>query len=81
VDSVTGWAYTYDSNGNMTCRDSTGTDVFDYAYDSENRLVQAKENGVVIATMTYDGDGNRVITVAGVYQCSFSLRFDTRRQL
>ncbi len=65
VDSVTGYSYLYDANGNMTRRDPAGTAYYDFAYDSENRLYQSKLNGVVIATFTYDGDGNRVKSVVG----------------
>ena len=65
VDAVTGFTYQYDSNGNMTRRDPTGTDYYDFIYDAENRLYQAKMNGAVLATFTYDGDGNRVKSVVG----------------
>jgi RHS repeat-associated protein len=51
-------ADTYDSDGNTTASNGVG-----YAYDFENRLVQAG-GGISIV---YDGDGNRVSkTVAGV---------------
>jgi RHS repeat-associated protein len=71
VDSVTGWTYTYDPNGNMTRRDPTGTDVYDYVYDAENRMVQAKKNGAEIASFTYDGDCNRVKVVMGTTTTAF----------
>ncbi len=57
VDSVGGISYTYDANGNMTYR---GSDNQTITWDAENRPVTVSENGTVIATFIYDGDGNRV---------------------
>jgi YD repeat-containing protein len=51
--------------GNMTRRDPPGTDYYDFVYDAEDQLTQAKKNGAVIATFTYDGDGRRVKSVIG----------------
>ncbi len=34
-------SYTYDCNGNMTRRDPDGAPVYNFAYDTENRLVRA----------------------------------------
>jgi YD repeat-containing protein len=55
-----GWAYQYDADGNMTRRDPPGSDVYDYAYDPENRLHQVEKNEVGQAEFTYDGEGARV---------------------
>jgi RHS repeat-associated protein len=60
-----GWAYQYDANGNMTRRDPPGTDYYDFVYNAQNQLYQAKKNGTVVATFTYDGDGRRVKSVIG----------------
>jgi RHS repeat-associated protein len=60
-----GNSYQYDANGNMTRRVS-GTETYDMTYDAENHLTQVKLNGVLLATITYDGDGKRVVsTVTG----------------
>ena len=34
--------------------------TFNYAYDLAGRLAEAKENGLVVATYTYDSNGNRL---------------------
>ena len=57
VDSVGGLPYTYDNNGNMVYR---GSDNQTIIWDVENRPVTVSENGSVIATFIYDGDGNRI---------------------
>jgi YD repeat-containing protein len=49
----------------MSRRDPPGTDYYDFVYDAEDQLTQAKKNGAVIATFTYDGDGRRVKSVIG----------------
>ncbi|GAP16103.1 protein containg RHS repeat-associated core domain [Longilinea arvoryzae] len=54
--------YSYDQNGNMTER-IEGSDTYTFSYDPENHLISASKNGLVLATYTYDGDGNRVIAV------------------
>ena len=52
-------AYIYDSNGNMTHRD-TGSAQWEHTYDAENRLVEVEKDGVIENRYYYDGDGNRV---------------------
>jgi len=42
-----------------------GSDTYYLTYDAENRLSQVKKNSTLIATITYDGDGNRVKSVMG----------------
>jgi YD repeat-containing protein len=51
----------------MTRRDPPGADYYDYVYDTENRLTQARKNNSVVADLTYDGDGQRVNT--STFQC------------
>jgi YD repeat-containing protein len=60
--------YTYDANGNMTCR-AEGGQVFVQTYNAENRMAGVTRVsgtcaswGNVLATwaFTYDGDGSRV---------------------
>jgi RHS repeat-associated protein len=60
--------YTYDANGNMTCRVEAGQ-TYVQSYNVENRMSTAllvsgtcAENGTLLAgwVFTYDGDGNRV---------------------
>ncbi len=63
-----GGSFSYDANGNMTHRDLPDVldaNTYDYTFDAENRLVQAKKNGSIVATLTYDGDGKRVKAVQG----------------
>ncbi|MEO8133023.1 MAG: RHS repeat-associated core domain-containing protein [Betaproteobacteria bacterium] len=55
--------YTRDALGRIADRSETIdgiTRTFAYAYDPAGRLVQASEGGVVSASYTYDGNGNRL---------------------
>jgi len=56
--------YDYDANGNMITRSLPGGPTWTYVYDEANRLESV--SGVVSATFTYDGDGNRVKATVGV---------------
>ena len=60
--------FTYDSAGNVSTMTVTRNGTVDmsqsYEYDKLNRLVSVSENGVVIATYSYDAKGNRTQTVA-----------------
>jgi len=58
-----GNTYAYDANGNMTSRQVNGQ-VFNLAYDSENRMVQV--SGAVTETFKYNGDGQRIIATQGM---------------
>jgi YD repeat-containing protein len=69
--TTTGRGYQYDANGNLTWRFLFGEDDYDFVYDAENRIYQAKKNGSVVATFTYDGDGNRVKSVQGSTTTAF----------
>jgi RHS repeat-associated protein len=60
--------YTYDANGNMTCRVENGK-TYDQSYNVENRMDvvllvsgTCANHGTLLAgwAFTYDGDGNRV---------------------
>jgi YD repeat-containing protein len=44
----------------LNLHNATTSLSYDLAYDQENRLVQVKKNNVVMATFTYNGDGQRV---------------------
>ena len=57
------FTYTYDDNGNLTDIDSS-EDSYDYVYDCENRLIEAKKNGQTVGTYTYDFAGRRVTKTA-----------------
>ena len=57
-------AYSYDCNGNMTGR-TVGGVTYTLVYDAENRLQQVKQGSTVLASYTYDADGNRVKAVIG----------------
>ena len=50
--------------GNQTCRLRDGT-AYLQTFDAENRLASVTKNGSVVATFTYDGDGNRVKKMEG----------------
>jgi len=39
--------------------------VWEYRHDAENRLVEVKRNGSLVAHYVYNGDGQRVLAVAG----------------
>jgi len=54
-------AFKYDANGNMRERDDARGRT-QYYYNTGNRLTSVTLDGVVIATMMYDGDGGRVKT-------------------
>ena len=53
----------YDGNGNLVQRD-TGTWIWTYGYDYEDRVVEVRRDGVVQATYAYDALGRRVKAVA-----------------
>ncbi len=57
-------AYSYDCNGNMTGR-TVGGVTYSLVYDAENRLQQVRQGSTVLASYTYDADGNRVKAVIG----------------
>ncbi len=51
----------YDASGNLT-----QDDLYKYKYDAENHLVEVDLiSGTVVATYTLDGNGLRVVKVAG----------------
>jgi RHS repeat-associated protein len=57
-------SYSYDCNGNMIGR-TVGGVTYSLIYDAENRLQQVKQGSAVLASYTYDADGNRVTAVMG----------------
>ena len=44
---------------------TVGGVAYTLVYDAENRLQQVKQGGTVLASYTYDADGNRVKAVMG----------------
>lgn len=52
--------FSYDLNGNLT-----DDGVYDYYYDSENRLIEVSYSGSAIAGYYYDYAGRRIAKVAG----------------
>jgi RHS repeat-associated protein len=58
--SGTAATFTYDPNGNMT---SDGSKT--YTWDAENRLVEVKQGGNMLAAFAYDGEGRRYSTTTG----------------
>lgn len=55
--------YTRDKLGRITQKVETiggVTDTYEYAYDTAGRLKEVKKNSVIIATYTYDANGNRL---------------------
>jgi RHS repeat-associated protein len=79
-----GESYTYDANGNMTCRTEGGV-TYKQDFDAENRLISVSKvsqncAGTILETTSflYDGDGNMVkkinpngsktLYIGGVYE-------------
>lgn len=67
---ITNSGFTYDStsgtsNGNLTSAVVNGKN-YSYVYDSSNRLTAVKDGtGAIIASYTYDGDGQRLTKTVG----------------
>ncbi len=59
-DYVDSADYDYDQNGNLTGIDvdDNGTNEYEYVYDCENRLTEAKEDGQTVAEYSYDENRN-----------------------
>ena len=60
---IFGTQYSHDKLGRITQkveRLGVVTNTFDYGYDLAGRLTEVKQNGVVTASYTYDGNGNRL---------------------
>jgi RHS repeat-associated protein len=56
--------YRYDDAGNQTWR-YVESGTYTLTYNAENRLVEVREGGALVAEFTYDGDGNLIREVAG----------------
>ena len=56
--------YQYDENGNMIRKDPPNSSYTIYEYDSENRLTAVHDGGALLFAALYDGNGDRVFTVA-----------------
>jgi len=56
--------YAYDANGNMTSRTVDGQ-TYSLEYDAENRLIRILQGANEIAHYSYNGDGERVLSIAG----------------
>ena len=56
--------YRYDATGNQAWRSFDGN-THDLTYDGENRLVEVRQGGTVIAEFLYDGNGELVREVSG----------------
>ncbi len=56
--------YQYDENGNMIRKDPPNSSYTTYEYDSENRLTAVHDGGALLFAALYDGNGDRVFTVA-----------------
>ena len=65
--SGTPQSFSYDANGNLCAKGGTtcanGTTTYDW--DAENRLVDVRQGGNVLASFIYDGKGRRVQKIAG----------------
>ena len=59
--TVGGISYSYDDNGNLT---NINDGQYEYIYDYENRLIQAKNNSQTVATYSYDFAGRRITKTA-----------------
>lgn len=71
--AVGGEIYDYDKNGNLT---DINNGQFEYVYDCENRLIEAKENSVSVATYKYDFSGRRVNKTTGGTTTSYAYTGD-----
>ncbi|KLU62586.1 tRNA3(Ser)-specific nuclease WapA precursor [Peptococcaceae bacterium CEB3] len=61
---ITNSGFSYDANGNLTAVAMYGTN-YNYVYDAKNRLTTVKDSSNnVIASYTYDGEGNRITKTA-----------------
>jgi YD repeat-containing protein len=58
---LTGPGYGYDGAGNLTAEPGGKS----YVFDAENRLTEARLNGVTVGRYHYDGEGKRVKKVVG----------------
>lgn len=71
--------YEYDAAGNLTQEPEPAGTFLKYEYDGENRLKRAKRkigvNEVTIAEYIYNGDGQRVRTVAGSTNTSYAYNY------
>ncbi len=67
-----GTTFTYDVNGNMMTRTKAGM-MTEYKYDLENRLIEVKKGGSLVAQFEYDGDGGRTKKISYVTSSSSSL--------
>jgi RHS repeat-associated protein len=54
-----GSIFEYDLNGNMISWQTADGKIYEYNFDSENRLTQVKIDGELKASFQYDGDGGR----------------------
>ncbi|HET6550098.1 MAG TPA: RHS repeat-associated core domain-containing protein, partial [Solirubrobacter sp.] len=66
--TVYGETYTRDNTGRITGKTETRggtTTTWVYGYDSADRLATVTKNGSVVATYSYDGNGNRQVTRSG----------------
>jgi len=73
-----GSIFKYDLNGNMVTLQK-GTNLTQYAYDSQNRLQHVTVGGLKVADYTYDGDGGR--TEKTVYRRDLALYNDNTNTL
>jgi RHS repeat-associated protein len=69
-DNQATYAYIYDASGNIaekrvteTKDDQTNTKVYQYTYDSANRMITETGNGGDSRTYRYDANGNRIARV------------------
>ena len=60
--SVASLNYLYDKNGNLA---DINDGEYEYVYDCENRLIEAKKNIQTVATYSYDFAGRRVSKTVG----------------
>ncbi len=58
---VQNWTYDYDAVGNLVKRRDIGRNLTEsFCYDGLNRLLEVKQNGKVIQSISYDASGNIV---------------------
>lgn len=80
--SLYSYTLTRDSMGRISAKSETVlgvTDVYAYAYDASDRLIEVLKNGLAYSSYTYDSNGNRTSgTTAGT---AFSATYDDQDRI
>jgi YD repeat-containing protein len=58
------WTYAHDDNGNLVSK-TDGTDLYEYTWDDQNRLIQVELNSAPVVTYEYDSASRMVQRTEG----------------